>query len=191
MRERTRICGLRALSLMGAASVVAGERPAAGEPQASAGVTVGAVFPGVVGPRGPVGLHLGGRADVLLLRGGDHDMGVGPYVDVATSEFHDVDVGGGVEWLVPITEDVPVVASAGVLARNGGGRSWAPGAEGTLFVGSRSYNFHSWYGLAVGFFAQGRWIPESPATFDVIGGVQIDAELLAMPFLFLYTAITH
>jgi hypothetical protein len=118
-------------------------------------------------------------------------MGVGPYVDIATNAFHDWDVGGGVEWLLPITEDVPVVASAGVLARNGAGRSWAPGAEGTIFVGSRSYNFHSWYGLAVGFFAQGRWVPESPATFDVVGGVQIDAELLAMPFLFLYTALTH
>jgi hypothetical protein len=134
---------------------------------------------------------VGGRADVLLLRAAERDMALGPYLDVATTEFHDVDVGGGVEWLVPLTEEVPVVASAGVFARNGQGRSWAPGAEGTLFVGSRSYNFHSWYGLAVGFFAQGRWVPVSPATFDLVAGVQIDAEILAMPFLLLYTAITH
>ncbi len=128
---------------------------------------------------------------MLLLRSGGHDMGIGPYVDVATTSFHDVDFGGGAQWLLPVTEDVPVVASAGIFARNGEGRSWAPGAEGTLFVGSRSYNYHSWYGMAVGFFAQGRWVPESPATVDVVAGVQIDAELLAMPFLFLYTALTH
>jgi hypothetical protein len=191
VRKRARDASLRALSLLAASLLSLLARTAVAEPQASAGVTVGAAFPGVVGPRSPVGLHLGGRADVLLLRASERDMAVGPYVDVATTEFHDVDFGGGAEWLVPLTEDVPLVLAAGVFARNGGGRSWSPGAEGTLFVGSRSYNFHSWYGLAVGFFAQGRWVPESPATFDAVAGVQIDAEILAMPFLFLYTAITH
>jgi hypothetical protein len=191
VRERPSAAALRALTVVAASVLCFLERAAAADPQASAGVTVGAVFPGVVGPRLPAGVHLGGRADVLLLRASERDMAVGPYVDVATTEFHDSDVGGGAEWLVPLTEDVPVVLSAGAFARNGNGRSWAPGAEGTLFVGSRSYNFHSWYGFAVGFFAQGRWVPESPATFDVVAGVQIDAELLAMPFVFLYTAITH
>jgi hypothetical protein len=191
VRERPRRAALRALTLVGAALVSSRELPAIAEPQASAGVTVGVAFPGVVGPHRPVGLHLGGRADVLLLRAKERDMGIGPYVEIATSEFHDVDFGGGAEWLVPLTEDVPVVLSAGGFARNGGGRSWTPGAEGTLFVGSRSYNFHSWYGLALGFFAQGRWVPESPAAFDIVAGVQIDAAVLAMPFLFLYTAITH
>jgi hypothetical protein len=118
-------------------------------------------------------------------------MAVGPYVDVASAGFHDLDAGAGAEWLVPVTEDLPVVASAGVFARNGTGRAWAPGMEGTLFFGSRSYNFHSWYGLAVGVFAQTRWVPASPSTLDIVGGVQLDAQLLLMPFLFVYTALTH
>jgi hypothetical protein len=92
---------------------------------------------------------------------------------------------------VPVTEDLPLVFSGGVLARNGSGRQWSPGAEGTLFFGSRSYNFHSWYGLAAGAFVQARWLPSSPETVDVVAGVQIDGELLLMPFLFVYTAVTH
>ncbi len=156
----------------------------------SAGLTVGAAFDGVVGAGG-TRVHVGGRADVLLLRAHEHDMALGPYVDVATSGLHDADTGGGVEWLIPLTDDIPLVVSSGFFARSGAERNWAPGLESTLFCGSRSYNFHSWYGLAAGFFVQSRWLPESPATLDVVAGVQLDAELLAMPFLFAYEAVTH
>jgi hypothetical protein len=169
-------------------------RRAHADPQASAGLTLGAAFPGVVGPSESATVHLGGRADVLFLRSRERDMALGPYVDVATAGFRNVDAGGGAEWLLPLTEDVPVVLSAGGFVRNGSGRgwgSWAPGLEGTLFCGSRSLNFHSWYGLAIGGFVQTRWVPESPATLDVVAGVQLDAALLVMPFLFVYTALTH
>jgi hypothetical protein len=166
-------------------------RRGSADPQASAGLTLGAAFPGVVGPSESATVHLGGRADVLFLRSRERDMALGPYVDVATAGFRNADAGGGAEWLLPVTEDVPVVLSTGAFARSGGGRSWAPGLEGTLFCGSRSYNFHSWYGLAVGLFVQTRWLPESPATLDVVAGVQLDAALLVMPFLFAYTALTH
>jgi hypothetical protein len=166
------------------------DRAAHADPQASLGLTLGGAFE-AQGPGPSSAVHLGGRADVLFLRGRERDMAVGPYVDVAAAAFHDFDLGGGGEWLVPVTEDLPLVLSAGVFARNGQSRQWAPGAEGTLFFGSRSYNFHSWYGLAVGGFVQGRWLPSSPETVDLAAGVQVDAELLLLPFLFAYTAITH
>jgi hypothetical protein len=159
----------------------------------SAGLTLGAAFEGVVAPPGQGGtsLHLGARGDVLLLRERERDMAVGPYLDVATAGFHVVDTGGGGEWLLPVTEDFSVLAAGGGFLRSGAGRDWAPGAEGTLFFGSRSYNFHSWYGLAVGAFVQSRWVPASPATLDIVAGVQLDVALLAMPFLYVYTAVTH
>jgi hypothetical protein len=138
-----------------------------------------------------VSLDLGGRADVLLLRDHNGQMAIGPYVDAATAAFHDVDVGGGLEWLLPLTPDIPVVLSTGGLVRNGDGRTWAPGIEGTAFVGSRSFNFHSWYGLTAGLFAQVRWVPESPSTTDAILGVQLDLEVLALPALFLWDAVSH
>ncbi|HEY8042262.1 MAG TPA: hypothetical protein VIF15_20810 [Polyangiaceae bacterium] len=162
------------------------------DPQASLGVTVGGAVEDVSGPRSPEGaFHLGGRGDVLFLRNRAHDMAVGPYVDVASAGFHDLDAGGGAEWLLPVTDDMPLVLSAGGFARNGEGRTWSPGMEGTVFFGSRSYNFHSWYGLAAGLFAQSRWLPASPATLDLVFGVQIDGQLLALPFLFVFEAIAH
>ncbi len=119
-------------------------------------------------------------------------MAIGPYLDVATAGFQSFDVGGGAEWLIPIVADeLPFVLSAGGFARNGEARSWSPGLETTLFFGSRSFNFHSWYGLAVGVFAQSRWIPASPASLDLVFGAQLDALLLAMPFLLAYEAIRY
>ena len=136
--------------------------------------------------------HLGGRADVLFLRARGSDMALGPYLDVATSSFRNLDAGGGAEWLVPmVADEFPFVLSAGAFFRNGDGRAWTPGVEGSLFFGSRSYNFHSVYGLAAGLFAQTRWVPSSPASVDLVFGVQIDAELIALPFLFVYEALTH
>jgi hypothetical protein len=182
--------GARRFALAGLVSLCAHIPSARADPQASVGLTAGAALQNAVGPTGMgASLHLGARGDVLFLRSHNGEMALGPYVDGATAGFHDVDVGGGLEWLLPMTSEVPLVLSAGGLARNGDGRAWAPGVEGTLFVGSRSFNFHSWYGLAAGAFVQTRWIPASPSTVDVVLGVQLDLELLALPALFVWDAL--
>ena len=67
----------------------------------------------------------------------------------------------------------------------------SPGAEGTVFWGSRSYNFHSWYGFALGIFAQARWVPSPPAAGDFILGVQIDGEFIAMPSILIFSALRN
>jgi hypothetical protein len=162
------------------------------DPQITAGLTIGGVVEDVVGPTGTQGaFHLGARSSVLFLRNRGADMAIGPYVDIATASFHNIDLGGGAEWLLPIRDDLPIVLSAGAFVREGDSRSWAPGMEGTLWWGSRSYNFHSVYGLAAGIFAQSRWIPASPATLDMVFGVQIDGELLALPSTLIYQMIRH
>jgi hypothetical protein len=178
-----------AIALFGSLASV---RDAAADPQASVGLTVGAAVENAVGPSPTQGaLHLGGRGSVLFLRNRGDEMAIGPYLDVATLNFHDIDLGGGAEWLIPVRDDLPVVLSAGAFFRDGNGRSWDPGMEGTVFFGSRSYNFHSWYGLAAGLFAQTRWVPASPSTLDVGIGLQIDGEILALPAIFLYQALRH
>jgi hypothetical protein len=175
----------------GAALLTVGS--ASADPQASAGLTIGGVVENVVGPAGTVGgaFHLGARGSVLFLRNRGSDMAIGPYLDVATASFHNVDLGGGAEWLIPVRDDLPIVLSAGAFWREGDGRSLSPGMEGTLFFGSRSYNFHSWYGLAAGIFAQSRWIPSSPGTLDLVFGIQIDAEILALPSILILEALRH
>jgi hypothetical protein len=112
-------------------------------------------------------------------------MAVGPYVEAATLSFHNFDVAAGGEWLLPLRDDLPLVVSGGALLRDADGKA-SVGIEGTVFFGSRSYNFHSWYGLAAGLFAQTRILPGSQSTLDFVFGVQIDAELLMMPGLLLW-----
>jgi hypothetical protein len=168
----------------GAATLLAGH-VAAADPQASVGATAGLALEDLVGPRPLLpAFHLGARGDLLLFRSSPRQMAIGPYVELATEAFESVDVGGGLSWLVPAFEDLPLVLSAGGITRSGQGRSWAAGVAGDLFAGSRSYNFHSAYGMALGFFAQTLYIPEPPATLDMIFGVRIDGEILALPILF-------
>jgi hypothetical protein len=172
--------------LVGSVAALALTRSSAAAPQGSVGLTLGGAVEHAV--PGPVegAFHVGGRADLLLGRGRGYDMALGPYLDVASSSFRDVDIGAGAEWLIPLRDDLPVVVSGGAFARNGEGRSWAPGLESTVFFGSRSYNFHSWYGLAAGLFVQARWIPSPAGTVDVLFGLQLDAELLAVPAMLLW-----
>ncbi len=164
--------------------------PAAARPQLSGGLTTGAALTDLresVGPR--LAYHLGLRADLLFGRGRSSDMAIGPYVDLATAAFDSIEPGGGVAWLVP-AGSTAFVLSAGGFARGERDRGWSPGAAGTLFWGSRSYNFHGTYGLTVGLFAQGRYgldpaIPQA----DAIVGVRVDLAYLALPVILAVEAI--
>ena len=170
--------------------LVLGSAPALAAPQASLGVTGGVALKNADAPSPPSwGLELGGRADVLFLRERNGQMAVGPYLDLDTESLRRVDTGGGVEWLLPLSDDIPLVLSAGGFVRNGDGRSWAPGVVGGAWVGSRSFNFHAWYGMAAGLFVQTRWVPESPSNVAALAGVQVDLEMLALPWIFLFDAI--
>ncbi|MBX3258990.1 MAG: hypothetical protein KIS78_18655 [Labilithrix sp.] len=164
---------------------------ASAEPQLSAGMTTGAALTDLRASNGPrLAYHLGGRFDVLLLRDRAGKMALGPYVDVATAAFDTFETGGGVEWLVP-TGDAALILSAGAFARTSR-FGWEPGATGTVFWGSRSFNYHSTYSLGLGLFLQGRYgLAGDGRQADAILGVQIDLQYLALPFLFAYEAIAR
>ena len=66
-----------------------------------------------------------------------------------------------------------------------------PGLAGTMFWGSRSYNFHSAYAIGVGLVAQGRYGLGDGKQADAILGVQLDLEYLALPFVLAYEAVAH
>lgn len=161
---------------------------ASARPQIGGGVTTGVALTDLRedGPR--VAYHLGGRFDMLFLREHPRHMAVGPYVDVATAAFDTFESGGGLEWLIP-TGATAFILSGGGFARTSS-FGWEPGVAGTVFWGSRSYNYHSTYALGVGLFAQGRYGLGDGHQGDAIFGVQIDLAYLAMPFIFAYEAIT-
>jgi hypothetical protein len=174
--------------LSGATLAVAS--PAFGAPQANVGLTIGGAATDLRTSASSA-FHLGGRADVLFLRERGRDMAVGPYVEVLSEGFRTLELGGGVEWLLPVREELPLVLSAGSYARRAPSFAWEPGVAAGVFFGARSFNFHSIYGLAAGLFVQGRYGLGDAHQADVVMGLQMDVVLLAYPAIFLYEAIAH
>jgi hypothetical protein len=182
---RARPEALAGLLLVGLGSLFV-PASASADPQISVGVTVGGGAADLrTAPRGV--FHLGIHGDVLFFRKRDRDMAFGPYVEALTVAFDTFEAGGGVSWLVPIFEHVPFVLSAGAHARGGPG-GWFPGVSTTLWGGSRSLNFDSVYGLAIGLFVQGRYGFGDARQADILGGLQIDGEVFVLPFLLLANA---
>jgi hypothetical protein len=179
----------RCADLAGAAALatVLFSAPARATPQVSVGLTLGG---GAANLRTrPLGVfHMGLHGDVLFFRKDDHDMAFGPYVETLTVAFETFEVGGGVSWLIPVFEHFPLVLSVGAHARGYEG-GWEPGVHAIVWVGSRSYNFNSVYGLAAGLFVEGRWGLGDGQQADILGGAQIDLELFALPFVLLYNAV--
>lgn len=173
-----------------ASAAVSYAGPANAEPNVSVAATVGGGLSNVGRSGGPSALfHLGSRADLLLLRERDADMAVGPYVEISTAGFSTAELGGGVEWLVPATEHVPIVFSLGAIARSVGGNGWEPGAVATIFAGSKSLNFTSVYGLGAGLFVQGRVGLFDSRQSDVILGAHVDLAIVSLPFVLAYNAL--
>lgn len=156
-------------------------------PQMTVGLTLGG---GAANLRTqPLGVfHMGLRGDVLFLRGRDKDMAIGPYFEALTVAFETFEIGGGVSWLLPVTEHFPLVLSAGAHARGYSG-GWEPGLHAMLWMGSRSVNYDSVYGLTAGLFVEGRYGLGDGQQADILGGVQLDLELFVLPFVFLYNAL--
>ncbi len=130
----------------------------------------------------------GARADVLLLRESNFDVGLGPYVDVSTASFEDVRAGGGLSWLLPVSEDVPFIVSAGGFGRLADGEL-IPGWTGQLFVGSRGFNFHSSYGMGSGLLLGLQQELEPRRHRTVFVAAQVDLEVLLLPGVLVYELI--
>lgn len=123
--------------------------------------------------------------DVLFGRERNGDFGFGPFVEVSTAGFFDARFGGGASLLLPVHDDFPLVASAGVFTHE----LRAAAVGGTLFWGARSYNFHGRYGLALGVFAGATVDLGDRQETLVLVGADVDAFFVAAPFLLLADAV--
>lgn len=160
---------------------------AAADPQVHAGVTVGGGVRDVRDDLRGV-FHLGATGDVLFLRKKQTDVGLGPHLQVATASFQSFETGLGASLLLPTSGPVFILSAAPHL-RVFDGKVDA-GATGTLFFGSRSYNFHSVYGYQLGVFVEGRQGFTSRQT-ELYGGLHVDVAVLAMPVVFLVQALRN
>jgi hypothetical protein len=160
------------------------------EPQASVGITTGVAGEGYghhLWQR--TAFHLGLHGDVLFGRNNTSDFGIGPYAEIFTHAFDEVQFGGGVSGLLPVIDVVPIILSAGAYGRKGSDRFGVePGIAGELFWGVRSYNFHSSYVASGGLLAQVRYGLGHSRETAVVISAQVDLIFLAMPVMFLITA---
>lgn len=163
------------------------------DPQTSFGLTLGGAVTNLRDGSGPrPAFHMGVRGDVLFLRNRENQMAIGPYVEALTERFNSVDVGGGVEWLLPAIPSFPFVLSAGPFVRDAEGYGgFQPGVAAALFWGPRSYNFDSVYGLANGIYVQSLTGFGDAKQQDILLGVQIDLAVFALPWIYLVNAFRH
>ncbi|XXT18714.1 hypothetical protein WME94_51655 [Sorangium sp. So ce429] len=171
--------------------VVLAHRTARAEPQASAGVTLGVAGAGLERRLWEATVFHGGvRGDVLFGRASNDDFGVGPYAEVLTHAFDEIQVGAGISALAPVLDVLPLVVSTGVYGRwSEEAAALEPGVAAAVFWGGRSYNFHSPYAMSTGLLAQMRLGLGPSRETSVVLAAQLDVTLLALPFVFAINAL--
>jgi hypothetical protein len=155
------------------------------EPQGNASLTIGGAAAGPGGRFWDHGeFHLGLRGDCIFLRETSWDFGLGPYGEVGTWAFNQLQTGAGLSVLLPIDEVFPLVLSAGGHARFADDDlGIAPGVGGAIFWGSRSFNHHESYVLAAGLLVDVRHSFGAPGETMLTFSAQIDTTIIALPFI--------
>ena len=136
--------------------------------------------------------HLGLRGDCIFLRESAHDFGLGPYGEIGTWAFNQLQLGAGASVLLPIHRDLPLVVSAGGhlrLADDDLGVV-APGVGGAIFWGFRGFDRRARYALSGGLIVDLRHSfatdpAQGPGETMLTVAAQIDATLIAVPFVLL------
>ena len=157
--------------------------------------TVGLVGGGAWGARTESGRSGAGffgavSGDVLLGQARNTEFAYGPYARVGSLRFEDARLGAGGSLLVPVWSGAPLVLSGGGWWQAGGAGS-GPGLEVWGFWGLRSHNFHHSYSLANGIVLGWQRRLGDHGGDTLVVGAQLDAALLALPFLFLYEAASR
>jgi hypothetical protein len=173
-----------------ALGLLAWSRATPAAPQASASLTAGVSGNGDDGRLfRSAGAAFGLRGDVLLLRESPQSVGLGPYVEaLTTAQFGDGQLGAGVTALFPVHPLFPIALSMGGYERRDAS-GWAPGAAGALFVGSRSFNYHGFYSMSAGLLLEARRGLTAAHDTSFVLALDIDLELIGLPFLVLFEAV--
>lgn len=162
------------------------------DPSATAGITIGAAGEGIDHRfwKQRTAFHLGLRGDVLFLRNKNSDIGIGPYLEVMTHAFDEVQFGGGGSACFPVIDTWPIILSFGAYGRKGSDFfGLEPGIVGTFLWGPRSYNYHSPYVMSGGLLVETRYGLGASGETSIVVGIQFDLGLFTVPAVFLINAI--
>jgi hypothetical protein len=125
------------------------------------------------------------RGDVLFLRDGGRDIGLGPSLRLGTARFEDLRIDAGLSLLLPVSESFPLVLDAGPHLRN----LAEPGIFGSVFFGLRSFNHYGSYEMSTGIAltAERAFVEGTPSAVWITA--HIDGMWLTLPFIFAYNAL--
>jgi hypothetical protein len=125
------------------------------------------------------------HADVLFLRQGGRDVGLGPSLRLGTARFDDVRLNAGLSVLLPVIASFPLVLEAGPHLRN----FHQPGIFASAFFGLRSFNHYGHYEMASGLTvtAEKSFSSGTPSALWITA--RIDGSWLALPFVFVYNGL--
>lgn len=158
--------------------------PCAAKPQWNAGVETGVCATGSsLGFEG-LGWCNALRGDVLFLRQGEGDFGLGPALRLGSASFDDFRIDAGLSVLIPVFESFPLVLEAGPHLLDFD----QPGVYGSAFFGVRSFNHYGHYEMSAGLAltAERSFSANTPSALWLTA--RLDGSWFALPFIFLYNA---
>lgn len=181
----TRRAPLPPFLLWGALATCLLPRAAHAEPRWNAGFETGICFSGDSLSLQRPGFCNALHADVLFLRNGGSDLGLGPSLRLGTARFDDVRLDGGVSLLLPVFGAFPLVLEAGPHLRN----FHEAGVFGSVFFGLRSFNHYGHYDMATGIslLAERSFSAGTPSALWLTA--RVDAAWLALPFVLAVNAL--
>ena len=178
--------GFPALTLGVAAQLAVPVREHRGTVEVTSQISIAGGYRLAAPPRGSGSLFsLAVRVDVLFGRAGPGSIGLGPFASTRSDNFADLATAVGASLLLPTGGTFPFVLSVGGVGRYDS-TGLAFGAIERLWWGARSYNYHSTYVLSAGFFVESRQFADPDRTVDIIAGVDVDLEIVVIPYLLLY-----
>jgi hypothetical protein len=125
------------------------------------------------------------HGDVLFLRQGSRDIGLGPSLRFGSARFDDLRLDAGLSVLLPVSASFPVVLEAGPHLRN----FHQPGVFASAFFGLRSFNHYGHYEMAAGLsvIAERGFGAGTPSALWITA--RIDGSWIALPFVFVYNGL--
>ena len=172
------------LAVPGALCVALAAAPCAARPQWNAGLESALCGTGSSLGFSELGWCNAVHGDLLFLREGGADFGLGPSLRLGSASFDDFRIDAGLSLLVPVFKSFPLVLEAGPHLRNLN----QPGLFGSAFFGLRSFNHYGHYEMSAGLvlIAERTFVAGTPSAIWL--GARIDGSWLALPFIFLYNA---
>ncbi|MFO0551370.1 MAG: hypothetical protein U0271_23470 [Polyangiaceae bacterium] len=109
---------------------------------------------------------------------------MGPYVETLTHNFDELQFGGGASVLFPVFDAFPLILSTGIYGRYADDRFGVePGIATSVFVGTRSYNFTTWYSMSFGVLLEARVGLGDSGETSFVAAIQFDAAFAGTPLV--------